>query len=108
MARLRDDDELARGRQRLDESPHRFAGAELVATDPNPIDTAWTDRPSEPTHAVVPHDIAYSGESSSSKRARLGKMLADQKIEAAVITSPASIAWLFNIRGGDVSRDLQG
>ncbi|MFT3725683.1 MAG: aminopeptidase P family protein [Hyphomonadaceae bacterium] len=80
------------------------AGAELVATDPNPIDTAWADRPSEPTHAVVPHDIAFSGESSSSKRARLGKMLADQKIEAAVITSPASIAWLFNIRGGDVSR----
>lgn len=80
------------------------AGAELVATDPNPIDTAWTDRPSEPTHAVVPHDIAYAGESSSSKRARLGRMLADQKIDAVVITSPASIAWLFNVRGGDVSR----
>lgn len=80
------------------------AGAELVATDPNPIDLAWTDRPSEPTHAVVPHDIAYAGESSSSKRARLGKMLSDAKIDAAVITSPASIAWLFNIRGGDVSR----
>jgi Xaa-Pro aminopeptidase len=31
-------------------------------------------------------------------------MLADSKIDAAVITSPASIAWLFNIRGGDVSR----
>jgi len=80
------------------------AGAELVSTDPNPIDLAWTDRPSEPTHAVVPHDIAYAGESSSSKRARLGKMLADSKMDATVITSPASIAWLFNIRGGDVSR----
>ena len=80
------------------------AGAELVVTDPNPIDAAWTDRPAEPTHAIVPHDIAYSGESSSSKRARLGKMLADCKMDAAMITSPASIAWLFNIRGGDVSR----
>jgi Xaa-Pro aminopeptidase len=80
------------------------AGVELVSTDPNPIDQAWSDRPSEPSHAVVPHDIAYAGESSSSKRARLGKALADQKIDAAVITSPASIAWLFNIRGGDVSR----
>ena len=80
------------------------AGATLVVVDPNPIDTAWTDRPSEPTQAVVPHDVAYAGESSSSKRARLGRALAEQKIDAAVITSPASIAWLFNIRGGDVSR----
>jgi Xaa-Pro aminopeptidase len=80
------------------------SGAELVASDPNPIDIAWTDRPTEPTHAIVPHDVAYAGESSSSKRARLGKMLADGKMDAAVITSPASIAWLFNIRGGDVSR----
>ncbi|OYX50431.1 MAG: X-Pro aminopeptidase [Alphaproteobacteria bacterium 32-64-14] len=80
------------------------AGATLVVVDPNPIDTAWTDRPSEPTHAVVPHDVAHSGESSSSKRARLGRALAEQKLDVAVITSPASIAWLFNIRGGDVSR----
>ena len=80
------------------------AGAQLVATDPNPIDAAWTDRPAEPTAHVVPHDIAYAGESSSSKRARLGKAMQDQKIDAAVITSPASIAWLFNVRGGDVSR----
>ncbi len=80
------------------------AGAILVATDPNPIDAAWTDRPGEPTAMVVPHNIKYAGESSSSKRARIGKALADQKIDAVVITSPASIAWLFNVRGGDVSR----
>ncbi|MEP7210189.1 MAG: aminopeptidase P family protein [Alphaproteobacteria bacterium] len=80
------------------------AGAELVATDPNPIDTAWTDRPAEPTASVVGHELAYTGESSSSKRTRLGKAMADAKIEAAVLTSPASLAWLFNIRGGDVSR----
>ena len=80
------------------------AGVTLVATDPNPIDIAWTDRPSAPMHAVVPHALEYSGETSSAKRARLGKMLAEQKVDAAVITSPASIAWLFNIRGGDVSR----
>ena len=31
-------------------------------------------------------------------------MLADQHVDAAVLTSPASLAWLFNIRGGDVIR----
>ena len=80
------------------------AGAELVATDPNPIDLAWTDRPAEPSAQVMGHELAYTGESSSSKRARLGKAMADAKIDAAVLTSPASLAWLFNIRGGDVSR----
>jgi len=80
------------------------ADAKLVVAEANPVDAAWTDRPAEPTAHVVPHDIAYAGESSSSKRARIGKSLADNKIDAAVITSPASIAWLFNVRGGDVSR----
>ncbi len=80
------------------------SGAELVAVDPNPIDAAWTDRPGEPLAPVVPHDVAYAGETSAAKRVRIGRHLADQKIDAAVITSPASLAWLFNIRGGDVSR----
>jgi len=55
------------------------AGAVLVATDPNPIDAAWTDRPAEPAVQVAPHDIKYAGESSSSKRARLGKALATRR-----------------------------
>lgn len=80
------------------------AGAELVVTDPNPVDAAWKERPSEPVYPVVAHETVYAGESASSKRARLGRSLADQQIDVAVITSPASIAWLFNIRGGDVSR----
>jgi len=80
------------------------AGAMLVATEANPIDAAWQGRPTEPMHAVVPHDVKYAGEGSSAKRMRLGRMLAEQKVDAAVITSPASLAWLFNIRGGDVSR----
>jgi Xaa-Pro aminopeptidase len=80
------------------------AGADLVATDPNPVDVAWTDRPAEPIAPVVGHELAYTGESSSSKRTRLGKAMQDARIDAAVLTSPASLAWLFNIRGGDVSR----
>jgi Xaa-Pro aminopeptidase len=31
-------------------------------------------------------------------------MLTEKGVEAAVLTAPASIAWLFNIRGGDVIR----
>src|SRR5882757_3251876 len=32
-------------------------GAILVATEPNPIDAIWRDRPAPPHGAVVPHDL---------------------------------------------------
>lgn len=81
------------------------AGAILKAVAVNPLDAAWgAARPAQPKAPVVPHPLAFAGEDSASKRARLGAELAAQGAEAAVITAPASIAWLFNIRGGDVIR----
>ena len=81
------------------------AGANLTAVDANPLDQAWgADRPAQPQAAVVPHPLAFSGEASSAKRARVGADLAAAGADAAVLTAPASIAWLFNVRGGDVIR----
>ena len=81
------------------------AGASLKAVVANPLDQAWGKaRPGQPEAAVVPHPLEFSGEDSASKRARLGEALAKQGADAAVITAPAGIAWLFNIRGGDVIR----
>jgi Xaa-Pro aminopeptidase len=81
------------------------AGAALKAVEVNPLDQAWgAERPPQPTAPVVPHPLQYAGEDSSAKRLRIGAALAELGAEAAVITSPASIAWLFNIRGGDVIR----
>ena len=81
------------------------AGAELKPVAPNPLDAAWgSARPGQPKAPVIPHPLEFAGEDSASKRARVGQSLADLGAEAAVITSPASIAWLFNIRGGDVIR----
>jgi len=78
------------------------AGATLKAVQPNPLDQAWGEaRPAQPAAPVVPHPLEYSGEESASKRARVGASLDG---DAAVITAPASIAWLFNVRGGDVIR----
>ena len=81
------------------------AGAALKPVDDNPLDAAWgAERPAQPKAPVSPHALEYAGEASSAKRARVGASLGDVGAEAAVITSPASIAWLFNIRGGDVIR----
>jgi Xaa-Pro aminopeptidase len=81
------------------------AGAVLRPVTPNPLDTAWGQaRPPQPTAPVVPHPLKYAGEESASKRHRIGDSLAARGADAAVITAPASIAWLFNVRGGDVIR----
>lgn len=99
-ARLHSPDALARLRTATEK-----AGARLAPVETNPLDKAWGEaRPAQPAAPVVPHPLEYAGEDSASKRARVGKALAEQGAAAAVITAPASIAWLFNVRGGDVSR----
>lgn len=81
------------------------AGAELKPAPNNPLDLAWGEaRPAQPTAPVVPHPLQYAGEESTAKRKRVGEALTAQGAKAAVLTAPSSIAWLFNIRGGDVIR----
>lgn len=81
------------------------AGAALKPVAVNPIDEAWgAERPAQPAAPVVPQAVKYAGEESASKRARVGSAVAALGADATVITAPASIAWLFNIRGGDVIR----
>lgn len=80
------------------------AGAELKSVDSNPLDEAWEGRPEQPSAPVVPHEDRYSGEASADKRARISRSLKDKGADVAVLTAPSSIAWLFNIRGGDVIR----
>ncbi len=85
------------------EAAARKAGASISAVEVNPIDSAWQDRPAQPMAAVTPHQIEFSGQPSNEKRAQIARELKDSGADAVVITSPASIAWLFNIRGGDVA-----
>ncbi len=78
------------------------AGCMLKPVAANPLDDAWGgDRPAQPAAPVVPHPLQYAGEASADKRHRVGEAM---NADAAVLTAPASIAWLFNIRGGDVIR----
>ncbi|MGP1396816.1 MAG: aminopeptidase P family protein [Inquilinaceae bacterium] len=77
-------------------------GASLVPVAGNPIDAVWEDQPPPPLAPVVPHDIAYAGESAADKQAAVAKALAGDGLDAAVLTAPDSIAWLLNIRGADV------
>ncbi|HEY1431309.1 MAG TPA: aminopeptidase P family protein [Stellaceae bacterium] len=78
------------------------AGGELRAVCDNPLDRVWAGQPAAPIAPVVPHTEQFAGESAASKRTRLGRALHEEGIAAVVLTMPESVAWLLNIRGGDV------
>ncbi|WP_068314827.1 aminopeptidase P family protein [Polycladidibacter hongkongensis] len=77
-------------------------GAQLVAVVDNPVDSVWADRPAAPLGQVQLHPLEYAGEGAQSKIERVGKVIAEQGADTALLTQPDSIAWLFNIRGSDV------
>ncbi|HEX2654413.1 MAG TPA: aminopeptidase P family protein [Xanthobacteraceae bacterium] len=80
-----------------------FAEANLIATEPNPIDAIWSDRPAPPLAPVTLHNVCYAGEDAASKLAGLQTELSKLRSDALVLSDPHAIAWTFNIRGGDVA-----
>ena len=80
------------------------AGGEFVPVDSNPVDAVWPDRPPAPLAPVLPHPDEFAGESSAAKRARIAGTVTAKGADVALITAPDSIAWLLNVRGGDVPR----
>jgi Xaa-Pro aminopeptidase len=78
------------------------AGLVMIAAASNPVDAVWTDRPAPPLGQAVPHPLAQAGRDSADKRSDLAAALRAAKQDAAILTDPASIAWLLNIRGADL------
>ena len=77
-------------------------GAELVAVTDNPLDAVWHDQPARPTAMMNPHPTEYAGRDSADKRADIARWLAEEGLDAAVITALDSVAWVFNVRGADI------
>jgi len=78
-------------------------GVELVAVEDNPVDAIWADRPPAPEAPITVHPAERAGRDHADKRESIGRAIAEEGADAAVLTAPASIAWLLNIRGGDVA-----
>lgn len=89
------------GAKRLAEACEQ-AGAALKPTDGNPLDAVWADRPAAPAAPVRLQPVEFAGRTSAEKRDEIAALLTKQRAEAAVLTLPESVAWLLNIRGGDV------
>jgi Xaa-Pro aminopeptidase len=78
------------------------SGIKLVPVDGNPIDAIWQDRPKAPTSQIVPHGVEYAGRSAHEKIRDVQAVLREENADAVLLTLLDSIAWLFNIRGGDL------
>ena len=79
------------------------AGLTMVPVTENPLDAAWPDRPAAPCAPAVPHPLHWAGVPSATKREEVAAALRGARQDAAVITDPASLCWLLNLRGGDVA-----
>lgn len=75
--------------------------AHCTATEKNPIDSLWIDRPAPPFKSVNHHDLKYTGSSSDDKIESIAKELELCGADAIVLNEMDAIAWTFNIRGGD-------
>ncbi|WP_432761296.1 aminopeptidase P family protein [Roseomonas alba] len=78
-------------------------GVHLVPLPANPLDAVWKDRPTPPMAEAVPHPLAFAGKAAADKRAEAAAALREAGDAAVVLSDPHSVAWLLNIRGGDLA-----
>ncbi len=78
------------------------AGGEFVTVRENPIDSIWTDRPATPLYPARAHGLQFAGRSAAEKAKDIQAALKTDNQDAVILTAPESLAWAFNIRGGDV------
>ncbi|MDK2123568.1 aminopeptidase P family protein [Parachitinimonas caeni] len=75
----------------------------LLRTDIDLLETVWADRPGLPTAPIYEHKAPYA---TQSRAAKLELVRAAMKAAGAdwhFISTVDDIAWLFNLRGSDVS-----
>ena len=66
------------------------------------LNEIWEDRPALSDVKAFLLDIKYSGEDFTSKIARVREWMRENNTTNHILTSLDDIAWLFNIRGGDI------
>ncbi|CEQ08562.1 M24 family peptidase [[Clostridium] sordellii] len=73
-----------------------------IVYDYDLVGMIWNDRPALSTAKAFLLDVKYAGETFSSKLNRVRESMKEKNANIHVITTLDDIAWLFNIRGGDV------
>ncbi|MBA0881538.1 hypothetical protein Goshw_025792 [Gossypium schwendimanii] len=75
----------------------------LVQTSTNLVDEIWKNRPPAEINPAVDHPLEFAGRSVAEKLKALREKLSSEKARGIIITALDEVAWLYNIRGSDVS-----
>lgn len=84
------------------ESKLKERGA-ILRTDIDVLNLVWADRPALPTQSVYEHLPPQATVSRVEKLTKLRETLKQRNADAHFIATLDDIAWLFNLRGSDVS-----
>ncbi|KAG4125401.1 hypothetical protein ERO13_D10G093400v2 [Gossypium hirsutum] len=75
----------------------------LIQTSSNLVDEVWKNQPPAETNPVIVHPLEFAGRSVAEKLKDLREKLAIERARGIIITALDEVAWLYNIRGSDVS-----
>lgn len=90
--------------EKLDASVKKSGGVGLKAVSDNLVDLVWgADRPPRSNNPIVLLPEKYSGKDTVTKLADLRKELDKKKAAGFVLSMLDEIAWLFNLRGSDIT-----
>jgi len=78
-----------------------MSGIELVSADF--FAEIWENRPALPKNPFFVFDVKYSGKSTAEKLETLRAEMQKVRADVFILSALDDIAWLFNIRGNDVS-----
>jgi len=90
--------EVARLRDALETS-----NGQLLALEQNLVDVIWEDQPAAPQAPISIQPLSLAGQTAEQKLKQMDDQMLAAGVDAALLTDPSSVAWLFNIRGQDVS-----
>lgn len=74
-----------------------------IAAGEDLVGKVWKERPPFPENPAFILEENYTGESTQSKLQRVRQKMEEKGADVHILTSLYDIAWLFNIRGGDIS-----
>ena len=87
--------------RKLEEIAAKKKGSLYVSEDL--IDLIWEDRPALSKEPAFLLEEKYSGKSTADKLAEVRAKMAEAGANVFILTSLYDIAWLLNVRGGDIS-----
>ncbi|PHV12538.1 aminopeptidase P family protein [Chitinimonas sp. BJB300] len=74
-----------------------------IRTDIDLLDSVWPDRPSLPISAIYEHLPPYATQSRAERLALVRKEMMAKGAQYHFVSTVDDLAWLFNLRGDDVS-----